>query len=399
MRRIISLFLALSIMLTGCVRNAKNNVETPKSIQPEAIELEAQEPQIDFDGINDPRLIDYLEDDIYSDIVTTLNSDEFFVENVEAVYISKEYIEELSYNSQSNIYFGYTLAELDALFEGARYVFTLGDNGKTTVKEFEKYDDSYETILKNIAIGSGVILVCVTVSVLTQNIAPAVSMIFAVSARSGTIASLSSGVISSVSSGIVTGIETKDFSSALKSAAVSGSEGFKWGAIIGTLSGGASETISLYGASRNGLTMSQAALIQKESNLPLDFIKNFHSIDEYYVYKNAGLKYQKVNGKWAYTQDIDWDHKNSNGITNAQLVAAGKAPVDNNDIPYELHHIGQMNDSPLAILTNTQHHGNHSTLHANSGGASPGVVEHGKDWEKAKDVFWESFYSMSNQAA
>ena len=109
MRRIISLFLALSIMLTGCVRNAKNNVETPESIQPEAIELEAQEPQIDFDGINDPRLIEYLEDDIYSDIVTTLNSDEFFVENVEAAYISKEYIEELSYNSQSNIYFGYTL--------------------------------------------------------------------------------------------------------------------------------------------------------------------------------------------------------------------------------------------------------------------------------------------------
>ena len=394
MRRIISLFLTFSILLTGCVSNTKK-VNTPV----EPIELVVQEPQVEFDDINDPRLIEYLEDDIYSNIVTTLNSDAFFVENVEAVFISKEYIEELSYNSQSNIYFGYTLAELDAMFEDSRYIFTLGENGETIAKEFEKYDDTYETILKNIAIGSGVILVCVTISLLTSNVAPAVSMIFAVSAETGTVAALSSATISSVSSGIITGIETGDMSAALKAAALNGSDGYKWGAITGSLTGGISQTSALYGAAKNGLTMNQAALIQKESQLPLEFIKNFHSVDEYNVYKNAGLKYQKVNGKWAYTQDIDWEFKNADGITNAQLVAAGKAPVDKNGIPYELHHIGQMNDSPLAILTNNQHLGNHSVLHANAGGGTPSAVEHGKDWEKVKDVFWESFYEVCNQAA
>jgi len=395
MKRLIALLLVCT-MLTGCAaQTATNNNSDPteSTSQNETVEIE-------FENLNDPALIDYVEDAVYSDLVVQLNSADYLVENVQAVYISKEYIEELYYNSQSNVYFGYTLAELDAFFQDTRYVFTLGDDGQTTVKPFESYDESYEKMLKNVAIGTGVILVCVTVSIVSRAAgAAAVSMVFAASAKTGTICALSSGVISGVASGVVTGIETDDLDAALKAAAVSGSEGFKWGAIGGSLSGGLEKTVALYGATRNGLTMNQAAMIQQESKLPLEFIKTFHSVDEYNVYKNAGLTLSKVNGKLAMTQKIDWDFIGDieDGRTNAQRVLDGLAPLDSTGASYELHHIGQMSDSPLAILTSSQHKGNYSTLHANTGGSASNIDR--TLFEKQKKDFWKALLDMAQGGA
>ena len=395
MKRLIALLLVCT-MLTGCAaQTATNNNSDPteSTSKNETVEIE-------FENLNDPALIDYVEDAVYSDLVAQLNSADYLVENVQAVYISKEYIEELYYNSQSNVYFGYTLAELDAFFQDTRYVFTLGDDGQTTVKPFESYDESYEKMLKNVAIGTGVILVCVTVSIVSRAAgAAAVSMVFAASAKTGTICALSSGVISGVASGVVTGIETDDLDAALKAAAVSGSEGFKWGAIGGSLSGGLEKTVALYGATRNGLTMNQAAMIQQESKLPLEFIKTFHSVDEYNVYKNAGLTLSKVNGKLAMTQKIDWDFIGDieDGRTNAQRVLDGLAPLDSTGASYELHHIGQMSDSPLAILTSSQHKGNYSTLHANTGGSASNIDR--TLFEKQKKDFWKALLDMAQGGA
>lgn len=141
-----------------------------------------------------------------------------------------------------DIFFGYTLAELDEQFQGERYVFTLNDNGETTVQHFEDYDDTYDRVIKNVAVGTGVILVCVTVSVVSAGIgAPTISMIFAASAKTGTAFALSSAGFSSIFAGTVTGIQTKDFDQAIKTAALTGSESFKWGAISGALIGGLSK--------------------------------------------------------------------------------------------------------------------------------------------------------------
>ena len=198
----------------------------------------AEEIMPEFRGMNDPDLLPYIEDTLYAELVSVLDSEEFFVENVSAIYISEEYLEELAFNSQSNIYFGYTLAELEAQFQGDRYVFTLGQDNETTVEPWEAYDDTYDRVIRNVAIGTGVILVCVTVSVVTAGAgAPAVSMIFAVAAKDGAIGALSGAALGSVSAGIVTGIQTGDMDEALKSAALAGSEGFKWGAISGTVEG------------------------------------------------------------------------------------------------------------------------------------------------------------------
>ena len=147
-------------------------------------------------------------------------------------------MDELQYNSMSNVYFGYTLDEIQEQFTGSKFVFALGDDGQTTVKEFEKYEeDNFEQVIKDVVIGTGVILVCVTISVVAgAGGATAVNVIFAVSAKTGTAVALSDGLVSGVTAGIVKGIETGNFDEAMDAALLSASEGFKWGAISGVIS-------------------------------------------------------------------------------------------------------------------------------------------------------------------
>lgn len=347
MKKILSILLVLSLLLFSI------NVSFATETQLMAGSI----PETGFSGMNDSNLLRYTEDVIYQNLVTSLDSEEYFVENVSAIYISQEYIDELEYNSQANIYFGYTLQELSEQFQGKKYVFTLGDDGTTIVTEFEDYDDTYDRALKNVAIGTGVILVCVTVSVVSGGLgAPAVSMIFAASAKTGTIMALSGGSIGGISAGIVTGIQTGDMDEALKAAALAGSEGYKWGAFSGAVSGSIGQTIALKGATMNGLTMNQAAAIQRESKYPLDVIKQFKSMEQYEICRDAGLKAVTVNGKTSLIRAIDLDYVDELGRTNLQRMQQGLAAIDpSSGVSYELHHIGQKTESTLAILTKAEH--------------------------------------------
>ena len=221
----------------GTERNDEQNILVfPEDIQP------------DFAALSTPSLLQYVEDNIYCDLVEQFDSEDYIVESISAVYVSKEYLEEVAYNSKSNIYFGHTLEELDAQFQGTRYIFSLGENGETVVEQFARYDDTYERVIQNITIGTGVILVCVTVSVVSGGVgAPAaVSMIFASAAKTGTAYALSSGTISAVVAGTVTGIQTGDFEEVKKASALAGSESFKWGAITGVISGGITKAVEIY---------------------------------------------------------------------------------------------------------------------------------------------------------
>ena len=395
MKRIIALFLCSAIFLTSCLQsqpqstNPDNSPDNTSSETVEPVEWEDAEPH--YNALDDTLLLAHIEDLIYTETITALDSEEYFVESVNTVYISKEYLEEVAFNSQSNIYFGYTLNELDALFQGTRYIFTLGENGNTTVQELQETEDvTTETILKNVAIGTGVILVCVTVSVVSAGAgAPAVSMIFAVSATTAETMALSSAAFGGISAGIVRGIQTGDFNEAIEAAALSGSEGFKWGAITGAVLGGTSEAFLLRAATKNGLTMNQAALIQKTSKWPLDAIKNIHSMEEYNIYKEAKLIPTKLpDGELVFLRQIDWTLTDAYGRTNVQRVGANLAPIDATGTPFELHHVGQRADSPLAILSWAEHHssGNYKVLH---------YAEQGKDisdaaWNKQKQDVWKA---------
>ncbi len=143
MRRIIILLLSFVILLNSCgpVQKQTNSVSLVSStVKVEEIKsnlaMEKDEPV--YKSLDDEKLLRHIEDLVYRDTITSLNSDKYVVENVSAVYVSKEYLDEVAFNSQSNIYFGYSLAELDNVFQGKKYIFTLSDNGTTTVKELEE---------------------------------------------------------------------------------------------------------------------------------------------------------------------------------------------------------------------------------------------------------------------
>lgn len=253
---------------------------------PELVEIEEfHEPPV-FTNMHDPELLQYMEDNIYAELVDTLQSEDYIIENIETVFISKEYLEELNYNSQANVFFGYTLAELDEQFQGTRYVFTLGEDGQTTVVPFEAYDDTYEQVLKNVAVGTGVILVCVTVSVVTAGagLAP-VSVVFAAAAKGAAIEGLSNACFGAIAAGIVEGTQTGDFDAALKAAALAGSEGFKWGAITGAIVSGATELRTIRHAAQ---TLDRIDDITDIANAADDVVDNLDDILRGAKKKSAG---------------------------------------------------------------------------------------------------------------
>lgn len=401
MKRTLALLLSIVMLFTGCGQSQSQPTETSESefvtavaeSTPEPVAEENLEPQ--YNSLDDEQLLAHIEDLVYRDTVVSLNSDDYFVENVSAVYISKEYLDEVAFNSQSNIYFGYTLAELDDIFQGTKYIFTLGEDGTTTVQELQEIEDvSTETMLKNVAIGTGIILICVTVSAVSAGMgAPAVSMIFAASAKTAQTIAISSAAFGGISAGIVRGIQTGDFKEAMEAATMEATENFKWGAISGAIIGGSNETFLLKSATKNGLRMNEAAIIQADSNLPVDVISQLHSMDEYLIYKNAGLKTMMINGRTALVQNIDLSYVSTlpdgTEVTNLVRMQKGYPALDPaTDKAYELHHVGQNNNGVLAVLTRDQHRGkgNFSKLHKirkESG------VEHGADWNKTVSDFWK----------
>lgn len=212
-----------------------------------------EEETLSFQGIDDPNLQEYVIDELYSNLGSEFDSDDYEISQISTVYISKEYLEELAYNTKSNIYFGFTLEELENYFEGSKYVFTVGDNNETTVKEFEFNNDNYEKMIKNVAIGSGVILACVTISVLSSGTMMAV--IFAASAKTATTFALSSATMSGVLAGGIEYYQSGDVGKAIEKGSLEATEGFKWGAIIGAVSGGASETFKQFKTAKQLKTM------------------------------------------------------------------------------------------------------------------------------------------------
>lgn len=374
-KRIIALFLVVALTLCGCSQNVpvetntgKSTVDTPVMVIPtkdkEVLEIpedELGDPEdytyeATFDELNDENLLRYVEDNIYAELVTQLDSSDYYVENVSAVFVSKEYLEEVAYNSQANIFFGYTLEEIDNAYGDTKYVFTLSDSGETIVKPLEDCDDTYKQIIKNVAIGSGVILICVTVAMVTSGVgAPAASLIFAASAKTGTIMATSSALLGGVATGVLEGLETGDMNQAVKAGVMAASEGFKWGAIGGAIIGGSSELMALKGAATN-LSMNEAAVIQKETGYPTDVISQFHSMDEYKVFKDAGLKAKMVNGQTALVRnDIDLNLVDDLGRTNLTRMQEGLSPLDATGKSFELHHVGQNSDATIAILSQSEH--------------------------------------------
>jgi hypothetical protein len=375
--KFIAVLLSFCLCLSGCsFSKTSSDVSDDTSSQ-----LTTSEASVDNS--------DDLESQIYSNLIDQLGAD-YYIEDIQVSYVSKEYLEEVEYNSQNNLYFGYSLEELESSFDGERYVFTVED-GQTVVKTFEGYDDSQEKAMKDVATGTGVILVCVSVAAVSATAAPAVSVIFTCAAEGAAIGAASSAVIGGCISGVVAYSETKDLNETLKAAGTQAANDFKWGAIVGAATGGIAKFADIKKAAEGGLTLNQAAALQKDSKWSTTIIGRMSSVEESQVYKTGGLKEATIGGNKALVRDIDLSMKSTledgTVLTNEERIRKGLSPLDSNGVAYELHHIGQNVDSPLAILTKSEHQGNSSVLHTKTENGVHSLLSE-SEWAAQRNKFW-----------
>ena len=243
MKRIIAILLCLALLLSGCAQAQVGSNPTEKETT--VILPEKEIPQ--FSNLTDPDLLGYTDNMIYSELVAALDPELFYVEEVSSAFLSKEYLEELEYNSRSNIFFGYSLSDLDAQFQGKKYIFTLDNDGQTEVEELVEFkDDTYDQVIKNVAIGTGIVLICVTVAIIAKNpsvVASAgktVKILFTASSAGGNAGltmALKSAGIAGLAAMIVEGISTGDVKQALKTGLKKAGEEFVTTAIFGAVEG------------------------------------------------------------------------------------------------------------------------------------------------------------------
>ena len=115
MKKSIALILSVVLVLTGCaspasgagtesvdmasvessaIDQATANVDEPvvEESNDNSEVVVASPDNLSFSGLDDEELLTYVQNKVYSDVVSGLNSDVYFVENVEAIYVSEEYI-------------------------------------------------------------------------------------------------------------------------------------------------------------------------------------------------------------------------------------------------------------------------------------------------------------------
>ena len=93
MKRIISLVLAFALLLVGC--GSTQHEQTTSAVEEQTTEsIDAEQGddglgdiEIDFTSLSDEDLLQYVEDSVYSELGAKLNSEDYIIQDVSAVYI------------------------------------------------------------------------------------------------------------------------------------------------------------------------------------------------------------------------------------------------------------------------------------------------------------------------
>ena len=245
------------------------------------------------------------------------------------------------------------------------------------------------------AIGTGVILVCVLVSVVTGGAgAAAVSLVFATAAKTGTAAALTGGVIGGTTAGIIKSQETDDTEEIIKAIALEGSKGYKIGAICGTVSGGMSESFLINGLVKETLfDANQVARLLKlgySRELILALNECSLTTEQIALLENYDLFEIIVDGKHMLVQNIDLDIVDEFGRTNAQRMTEGLAALDENGKAFQLHHLGQKDDSLLVVLSQEQHTGSGVNTIWHPKGAETDNPSSNPIWNSIRKKIWKA---------
>ena len=142
-------------------------------------------------------------------------------------------------------------------------------------------------------------------------------------------------------------------------------------------------------AERRGLNDDEKKQIKDETGWSDEVIDHIASMNEYNIYKLAGLQEAEIGGKKCLIRtDIDMDQKDEFGRTNKERMENGQPPITRDGETIELHHIGQRADSPLAELTTQEHRGagNDTVLHDKQ---KESEIDRG-EFKKEREAHWES---------
>ena len=109
-----------------------------------------------------------------------------------------------------------------------------------------------------------------------------------------------------------------------------------------------------------GLNEDEKSKIIEETGWSSKIVDCIESMEQYEIYKNAGLHETEIDGRKCLVKDIDMDYVDpKTGLTNRELMEKGRAPIDaKTGEPIELHHMGQDFNSPFAELCANSEHGN-----------------------------------------
>ena len=211
------------------------------------------------------------------------NMPDYSIDYVDCIYISQEYIDELYYNSLSNVYYGYDYAEIEAYMQGTNWCFTVDENGDTVVSEVPPQSNLITDLIKKVAIGVGVILVCVVVSYVTAGAGTApVACFFAGAAKGALVGAVSGGAVSGAIGGIIGGVQTQSWEGALNGALAGAADGFMWGAISGAVLGGFSSTACFVGNTMVKTDKGYTQICDVSEN---DLIYSFNESTQAYEYQ------------------------------------------------------------------------------------------------------------------
>ncbi len=186
-KKLVAFPLCLALSLQGCgVPAQSNNDSTGEATTTQDASQDASSSQ----KISDTSFVQKLQNSVYDLIVDDLdesgNEKQIEVQEVKAVYLSKEYIEQYSFNSKETKFFGATLGELEAKFGDQKYVFDIDENGHTVCHAVDDFDNTFEKVGKVALIGGGVILISVTLMCATGG-APVTALVACTGSGAGAI--------------------------------------------------------------------------------------------------------------------------------------------------------------------------------------------------------------------
>ncbi len=375
MKRILVFLLACTFILCGCSSAGEDSAkDDPSASEHKASDMlqenggkEESESVVPYKPVVDPT--GYIEDTVYSQLTAKLDSDAYFIDTVEAKFISKEYIDELEYNSLENTYFGKKLSELDKEYQNKRYIFTTDEQGKTVVKEFKETDNSYKTAaggifssvteaysdpryqraINDTIIGSGIVIL--NVILFSSGASDSISIMLA-STTGESFCVLASGI----TSGIIKGIETNDLKTGLETALIAGSSEYKWCAVTGIAKGVTKIASNTIGQKIKSLPLgiSVSAAIQQATQLPINYIKSFKTKEQYERFRTLGLSPETVNERTALIGNIlsllkPSDNDDISSVI--QRLQAGKSLIDQaTGEEYHLYQLKEDADSAFSLL-------------------------------------------------